>query len=415
MTECHCHSTSRTLDCGARVVVEPMPSVASLAIRWLLPIGSATDAADGDGQAAMLSEMIFRGAGELNSRQHSDALDRLGVDRGSGVNRYHMPLSFTLLGDRLDDALPLIVDLVRRPLLPDDAIEPVRSLCLQSLEGLPDDPQHLVMLRLRERHDPPPLNRHGYGDETALRATTMDDLRNAWASRCVPQGAIVSAAGAVDPGRLIDQLNERLSGWCGEIAEPKESAPAARGHLHLAEETNQVHIAAAWDAPAEPDDDSMLQRLAMAVLSGGSSARLFTEVRQKRSLCYSVGASYRGGRDRGRVTLYAGTTPDRAQETLDVCLAEFARLREGASQDEFDRAIVGLKSRLIMHGEATRARASALAGDLFRIGRARSLEEIARQIDAITLDQLNAYLARRDFGVPTLVSIGPVELVLPTV
>jgi predicted Zn-dependent peptidase len=154
----------------------------------------------------------------------------------------------------------------------------------------------------------------------------------------------------------------------------------------------------------------MLERLAVGVLSGGTSGRLFTEVRQKRALCYSVGASYRGGKEHGMVSLYAGTTPERAQETVDVCLAEIHRLREGATASELDRAANRLKAHLVMAGESTAARAAAIASDQFRIGRPRSLQEFAAAVDAVTLDALNDYLARRDFGEFTVASIGPVEL-----
>jgi predicted Zn-dependent peptidase len=156
----------------------------------------------------------------------------------------------------------------------------------------------------------------------------------------------------------------------------------------------------------------MLERLATAVLSGSTSGRLFTEVRQKRSLCYSVGASYRAGRDRGYVALYAGTTPERAHETLDVCRAEIDRLFGSGdiTPEEFRRAVIGLKSHLVMQGESTPARAAALGRDHFRLGHARSLEEIADAADAIGLDELNAYVAGRAVGACTVVSIGGVAL-----
>jgi predicted Zn-dependent peptidase len=174
-----------------------------------------------------------------------------------------------------------------------------------------------------------------------------------------------------------------------------------------------MHIGVAYDAPPESDPKSMHERLAVGVLSGGTSARLFTEVRQKRSLCYSVGASYGAGRDYGVVTLYAGTTPQRAQETLDVCLAEIERIREGVTDSEFDRAVIGLKSHLIMQGESTSARAAAIGSDYFRLGRARTLDDVAREIDAITPDAINAYLGSRQFGDLTMASVGPVELAAP--
>ncbi len=401
------------LDCGATLVFEPIAGVASVALNWMLPPGSSSDPDDGDGLAAVLSELIFRGAGDLDSRKHSDALDRIGVQRSSHVSTHHMQLTATLVGPRLDEAVPLLAAMVTAPALPADAVEAVRSLCLQSLESLGDDPQQLVMLRLREHHQPPPFNRHGYGERAVLERCTIEDLRRSWAGRCVPGGSIFAGAGAGDPRALAQRLNTVLSDWSGDPAPPVEKASPRRGRVHVPQQTAQMHIGMAWEAPREADPNSMLERLAMGVLSGGTSGRLFTEVRQKRSLCYSVGASYAAGRDTGTVSLYAGTTPKRAQETLDVCGAEVKRLCKGVTRDEFERATIGLKSRLVMQGESTAARTAAIGSDHFRIGRARSLDELAASIDAVTLDQLNDYLRTRSYEPCTVASVGPVELATP--
>lgn len=395
------------LDCGMTLVVEPIASVASVAMNWVLPAGSATDPRDGDGYASLLSEMIERGAGGLSSREHSDALDRLGVQRGTDVQTHHLRLDATMLGTRLFDALPLITSMVIDPMLPADAMDAVRSLCLQSLESLNDEPQQKVMLRVRERHYPPPFNRHGYGELQVLQSATLDQLRESWARRFRPRESIMGVAGAVNPHALAARLNDLFKGWTGESPQPARFAPPARGYEHLDQATAQVHIGLAYEAPCERHDSSMIERLATGVLSGSTSGRLFTEVRQKRSLCYSVGASYRAGRDNGIVTLYAGTTPERAQETLDVCCEEIHRMKAGVTQAEFHRAVIGLKSHMVMQGESTAARAGALVYDQFRLGRARTLEEVAAQIDAISIEQVNKYVASRDYGKFTVVSIGP--------
>jgi len=405
--------STTTLDCGALLLVESIPSVASVAMNWMLPVGSASDSAETDGYAALLSELLFRGAGDLSSREHSEALDCLGVQRDSDVATHFMHLRMTLLGDRLDDTLPLATSMLLAPTMPDAAMEPVRSLALQSLESLDDDPQHQVMLHLRHRHQPPPLNRNGYGERAVLERASLSDLRQAWKQRCTAGGSILCAAGDVDANHLAGRLNELLAGWGGQHTPAEATGPAARGKAHLSQDTAQVHIALAYDAPAEREEHSMLERLATRVLSGSTSGRLFTEVRQKRSLCYSVGASYRAGKNAGHVSLYAGTTPERAQQTLDVCRAEIERMREGVEPDEFHRAVIGLKSQLVMSGESTAARAGALGHDQFRLGRTRTLDEITAAIDAITLDDLNAYLATRDFAGDegyTMACIGPIEL-----
>jgi predicted Zn-dependent peptidase len=233
--------------------------------------------------------------------------------------------------------------------------------------------------------------------------------------RCVAGGSIFCAAGAVDADELARVLEPLVRDWSGARPVETEPGPPERGAEHLRQDTAQMHIGVAYDAPPEPDDDAILERLAVQVMGGSTSGRLFTEVRQKRSLCYSVGASYRAGRDTGVVAIYAGTTPERAQETLDVSIAEVERMREGISPDEFRRATMGLKSRLVMQGESTAARAGAVGNDFFRLGRARTLDEIAAAIDAVSIDRLNRYLADRRLGELSVVSLGPTELALPTV
>lgn len=406
------HIVTIQLDCGMTLVVEPITSgsVASVALNWLFPVGAATDPPHGDGHAALLSELILRGAGGRSSREHSDALDRLGVQRSADVQTHHLRLDAVMLGNRLADALPLITDMVRAPALPGESLEAVRSLCLQALDSLDDEPQHLAMLRLRERHYPAPLNRSGYGRREVLQSATIDELRQSWEDRCRPAGSILGAAGAVNPHALATQLNELLQGWEGLPNATMPLTPSPRNYLHIEQPTAQVHIALGYDAPPERDQASMIERLATGVLSGSTSGRLFTEVRQKRSLCYSVGASYRAGRDQGMVSLYAGTTPERAQETLDVCCGEIRRLQAGVTQAEFNRAAISLKAHQIMQGESTLARAAALVYDQFRLGRARTLEEVAHIVDSITIGQLNQYIAARDFGDFTAVSIGPTPL-----
>lgn len=398
---------TKSLSCGAQFVHEHVPAAGSVAVRIMVPVGGASDPTGQVGRAAMLSEYVFRGAGALDSRALSEALDRCGVDRSCTAGAHRMVFGATMLASQFEAGMPLVLSMMRTPALPDDALEPVRRLCLQAIDGMEDDPQHLVMLRLRERANPAPFDRHGYGEADDIAGLSAQELRDAWAERCVPEGSIISVAGGV-PAEHVETLFESwLDGWSGSAPEADVTAEAVRGVRHIEQESAQVHLAVGWDAPPEGSPDAVLERLATAVLSGSTSGRLFTEVRAKRSLCYSVGASYAAGRDRGLVSLYAGTTPERAQETLDVCIGEIRRMAEGIDEDEFRRAVIGLKSRMVMQGESTPARSTALASDQFRLGRPRSLAEVLSAIDAIELDRLQAYVADRNPGPFTVVSIGP--------
>jgi len=385
----------RMLDCGMPLLVEEMPGVRTAAVSWLLPAGNASDpdGAAGDGWSGLLSELAQRGAGPNDSKAFSDALDRAGVQRSVTAASVHLVVGGVTIGSRVEEALALFADLVVRPHLPAEALDAVRSLALQALDSLQDDPQHRVSLRLRERHLPPPFNRTGYGDRKAIEGATIDALRADWAARIRPVGSILAVAGAVDANRLEEAMNRLLSGWQGAAADVVASGAALGGVLHERDSSNQTHIAIGLPAPSEREQASLLCRLATNILGGETSSRLFTEVRERRGLCYAVNAGYAGGRDRGMVALYAGSTPERAQETVDTVLSVLERFERGVTEDEFRRAKVGMHSRLVMHGESSGARAAALASDWYRLGRCRSLAELAGEVEGVDLKTLNRWIA----------------------
>ncbi len=405
--------TTNTLECGAELVVERIEGVRSAAMTWLIPAGTAREPEGQQGLATLHAEMLARGAGKSDSRAQADAYDALGISRGYDAETFHLSFSTVFMGDRTPHALPLFVENIREPKLSEESLDPARELCLQTVHSIQDDPHDRVLHAARQAHAPSPINRPSFGTVEGLESLTHAGVVEAYAQRAVPRGSIIALAGDVDADATAKQLDSLFAGWSGDAPAVTINDDAPRGYHHETDSTNQVHIAVVHDAPPEPDENAFNERVLTAVLSGGMSSRLFSEVREKRSLCYSVYASYGAEARYGRTIAYVGTTPERAQESLDVLLDQLRRVNtpEGAvTREEFDRAIIGMKSRLVMSGESTGARAGALARDIRKIGRARSLDELAASIDALTLDGLNAYLAQRELGRITVCSIGPEPL-----
>ena len=161
------------------------------------------------------------------------------------------------------------------------------------------------------------------------------------------------------------------------------------------------------------DDDYFQSYGAVGVLSGGMSSRLFMEVREKRGLCYAVYASCETVRDRGAVVAYAGTTTERAQETLDVLVTELLRLKEGVCEEELLRLKARIKSQLIMAQESSNARSSQIAWDWYHLNRVRTLAELSSLIDALTCQTINQYLVDHPPSDFRIVTLGASQLEIP--
>lgn len=189
--------------------------------------------------------------------------------------------------------------------------------------------------------------------------------------------------------------------------------PRKAAETHLAADSAQTHIGLAFDAVPYSHDDYYAAWAAVSILSGGSSSRLFTEVREKRGLCYSVYASLNSLLEEARILAYAGTTVERAQETLDVMLAEIRKLKDGIDDSELFRCKARAKSALIMQQESTAARASAIARDWFHLGRVQTLDEIHGKLDRLTVTDILDYVRSHPVDDITLLAVGPEPLHLP--
>jgi predicted Zn-dependent peptidase len=359
----------------------------------------------------------MRGAGSMDSRALADAFDRAGATRSIDASGRGMNLRSTVIGDDIGAALGLLSMTVLSPRLEGESLEPARLLSLQALESLNDEPRERASIAARARQYPEPFNRSSYGDRHGLEAVALEDVRGWWSRHARPGGSVIGVAGAVDASRVADTLERLLEGWSGQGEDPQPQSSPSFGPGHLSDESSQVQIIVLRQAPSARDRHAALrEQIAADVLSGGMSGRLFTEVREKRGLCYAVNAGYRGDDRFGVLSAYVGTTPERAQQSLDVLLAELDRIGtpQGAvTRGEFDRAVVGMTSNLVFHGESTAGRAGALVSDQLRLGRARSLEEMTAEAGSVTLDSLNEYLGQRPAGGTTIQTLGPRALEMP--
>ncbi len=397
---------------GMVLLGEPMEAVESVAFDFMLPAGAATLPDGCCGAANVTADWIFRGAGDKSSRQLSDALDGLGLHRSSSVGSSHLTIGAALEAENLAEALDLYADIIRKPSLDKDQFELARQLAIDGISALDDDPRHKVMLKLREQFYPSPLGRSVIGEIDELKALTVNKTRRIIKDNFNLSQTIFTVAGKYNFDAVAAQMENLFETGLQKPLEAPTLSDRPGRYTHIHNDGAQVHIGLMTETVKPNDENYYDVRVAVSVLSGGMSARLFTEVREKRGLCYAVGAQYHGLKEAAGIACYAGTTPDKAQETLDCVMAQFNRLAEGISEEELHRAKVGLKSALILQSESSSSRAGAIAADYYLLGRVRSLDEIKSKIEATSVESILRSLRNNRFKNFTIVTIGPKEVIV---
>ncbi|HEX3152571.1 MAG TPA: pitrilysin family protein [Gemmataceae bacterium] len=401
---------THTLPNGLTLLAERMPHVRSASFHLLVPAGAAYDPPGKFGLAGLVCDLMTRGAGDRDSRELSDALDNLGVDRGESAGTLNVQLSGATLSRNLLPALEIYADILRRPHLPEDELDAAKMLSLQDIQSIEDEPQRKVMVELRKRYYPDPLGRDNRGTEAGVEAVTIDDVRRQHSLLFQPRDGILAVAGDIDWPALKAKVEDLFGDWKAGDRPTITTKPIDPQSGHMQKDLDQTQISLAFPSVPIGHPDFYAARGMVGVLSQDMSSRLFTNVREKHGLCYSVYASYETFKDRATIVGYAGARPELAQETLDRTLDEFRNLANGIDGEEIDRVKIGLKSALIMRQESTGARSGAMASDWYFLNRVRPLEEVQAAVDGITVPAVLDYVRRYPAKDVTIVTLGPAAL-----
>lgn len=400
---------------GLTVIVESMPWLRTSAFAICLPSGVCAEGESQSGLASLTCEMVQRGAAELSSRDIVAVQDNLGLDRSSGVSSAMGTFGAAMPADSLVEALTLYSKIVCQPHLPADQLDDAKLMAIQELRAMEDEPTQKVIRRLRELQFGDRLGRSVHGTADSVESLTHADVKDFFAGHYQAGGAILAVAGRVDPDEVFATAEQLFGDMPGGQPATLHAPDGKAAYEHFQADSSQTHIGFSFDTIPYGHTDYYRMRAGVGILSDGMSSRLFERVREQRGLCYTVSASCYSLRNAACVLGYAGTTPERAQETLDVTLQEIGKVVQDLDQSELDRWKVRIQSSLIMEQESSASRASSLASDHYQIGRVMSAVELEQLIEAITLDDVRDYWQQnpaRDFRIVTL---GTEPLVVPEI
>lgn len=400
---------------GLTVIVEPMDQVESVAYELLVPGGLIVDDEDSIGASLILSELTARGAGQYDSRGLIGAFDLLGARHSEAAGHDRYVYSGCLLSENLEAALKLTSQMVQEPHLPEAEIESIRSGLLQNIRSLADNPARRAMLELSMRYYPKPWSRPGIGTEEGLKNVTIDKIKALW-KRCYHPGrAILSVAGKVDPKEVLRISKACFGNWNGDgVERPGFGELSKPSTYHIDHPGAQLQIVLFFPSVKFAEPLYYAAKVGIGVLSGGMFGRLFTEVREKRGLCYSVYARHSSSNDYGTFTAYAGTTPERAHETLSVMMDVIKGVKGTTSQEELDRSRINLKTGIIMGEESVGSRAASNASDWWLLKRIRSLDEISQAISDVTISNIDSFWEKYPPQGISLLTLGSKKLEMPS-
>lgn len=402
-----------TLDNGLRIATVTMPSVQTASVGVWVDAGARHERPEVNGVAHMLEHMAFKGTERRSARVIAEEIETVGGQLNAYTSRENTAYYARVLADDLPLATDIIADILQHSTFEPEELERERGVILQEIGQTLDTPDDLIFDLFQETAFPAQsLGRSILGPAEIVQAMNREELTGYMAEHYAPQRMVLSAAGKVDHGQLVDlgaKLFQKLPA-SGSAGGGIEAGNYARGDLRKDRDLEQVHLILGLPAFSYHDDDFYALQIYSAMLGGGMSSRLFQEVREKRGLAYSVFSFAACYKDAGVFAIYAGTGEEQTPELVPVLCDQLLGLMNKATDEELARAKAQLKASMMMGLESCFAQSEDIARQLLIFGRRIPQEETIAEIDAVDAQAIKRVGERLIEGArPTLAAIGPVS------
>ncbi|NGQ89529.1 insulinase family protein [Rhodobacter sp. HX-7-19] len=301
--------------------------------------GSSLDPVGKEGAVNLMTALIEEGAGDLDAQGFARARDDLAASFRFSSDIDTVAISAQFLTENRDQAIDLLHLALTEPRFDPDAVERVRGQVLAGLRSDEKDPASIANRLFRQQAFPGhPYAHDGSGTLETVPALTVEDLRAAHAASIARDRLFVAASGdisAQDLGLLLDRLFADLPATGAAL--PGRVEPALTGGITVQEFPGPQSLLLFGHSGIKRDDpDFFAATILNEVLGGGRfSARLMTEIREKRGLTYGIGTSLMGYDNAEVVVGQTRVANASTAEAVDLIRKEWARIEtEGITEAE---------------------------------------------------------------------------------
>ena len=380
---------------GVRLLVIPMPQLATVTAAVFIHSGSQHESARESGISHAVEHMVFKGTATRDARRINLDAERLGAEVNAHTDKDHTAFHMRGLPAHTGRFIAMLAELVATPSFPADELEREREVLLHEFTEDEDDPLSTAF-KLFDKGcwGAHPAAQPVIGSRRNLQRFTRDELVQ-WVRRHYTAGrTVVALAGPVDADAVRREVEAAFSGLAAGQAPPLPP-PQWRGGVYSRRLSgcSQAHLVLGFPIAARAADDPSAA-MAAALLGEGMSSPLLDRLREQRALAYYSACSADVMEAGGQFVIEVSTAPAQIEPTLRELAA---LLREQAARTEavdLERARNQIVVRHLRALERPLRRLEDAALEVFAFGRPRSPAEQLARLQAVGGARLRAEFGR---------------------
>lgn len=395
------------LPSGLQVIRIPMQGVKSVTVLALVNTGSRYETPKEHGIAHFFEHIVFKGTKNYQTAQIlAGAIDAIGADFNAFTSKEYTGYYVKSASAHLNTSLDVVSDMLLAPNILQEDIDREKGVIIEEINMYEDTP----MRRIGTLFESMVFNGSGLEHDILGTKETVSNITSADFRKFLKKWYGLSNLVLVVSGdaKLVesDKTLELIKKYFDKKAEKREekrvdTAKISSEELKISQDklsvtykkTEQAHLCMGWPGLDREDERRYALTLLSTVLGASMSSRLFTEIREKRGLCYYVHSDTDFYHNTGIFGASAGVDPSRIEEAISVMLSEFYSLVDGSKpvmESELRKAKDYVAGSMVLGLEDSRSVAQFYGMKKLLSDKIKSPTQVLEAFEKVTLDEVNA-------------------------
>lgn len=383
--------TIKKLNCGTTVIMEKSERVQSAALGIWVRAGASDEWDEVSGVSHFIEHMMFKGTKNRTAKQIAEDVDKIGGVFNAFTGKEATCYYIKTLSSNICRGAEILLDMLTGSKFDQEEMDRERQVICEEIKMVKDTPDDDVYDTISELvAGGNPLGRSILGTPESLAGIDRSRLVDYRDQMYARDSIVVAVAGNFDEEAIEAIFEDRLTSLRDK--KPKKEIqlkPYQQSFNVKVRDIEQTHICLATPGIALDDPRYYAFVLLNSIFGGSMSSRLFQNIREQKGLAYSVCSMNLFSSYWGFFSIYAGVSPEKAEEALDAIHYELDTLREsGVTEEELAMAKEQMKSSYIFGLESVNSRMFSIGKNKLLLDRVYAEEEVLSSFDRVTREDI---------------------------
>jgi predicted Zn-dependent peptidase len=393
---------------GLDVIAEANPDSYSFASGFFVKTGSRDESKEVNGVSHFLEHMMFKGSDRYTWEDVNRIFDEIGARYNAFTSQEMTCYYANVLPEFTERAIDHLSHLLR-PAIRQADFDTEKNVILEEIAMYLDDPGQRLYEKLMELHFAThPLAASVLGTAESIKALRREQMDEYFRRRYGPGNMVLAVTGVLDFDEVV-RLAEKYCGDWPTVNAPRDHLqPSITGARHALTDPklNRTYTMGMTPGPSQQDERRFAARVLSDVIGDSDGSRFYWALVDN-AIAEDADFGFYPHDGCGSFYVSLTTSPQRADEALDIALRELVKVKDDLADDEVERAKNKIASSIVLGGELPIGRMRSIGGQWTYNGDYRSLEQDMATLMTITPDSLRELMREFPFEPMTVVTLGP--------